>query len=207
MSQEWLLGLIHQYGYFALFFALWLGIVGMPIPDEVIVITAGVVVSMGFLRPIPAFVMTFLGVASGLSIGYVLGYLVGPPILVRLARKERLKPHITRAGEILTRYGPTALIVSYLFPVVRHIVPYLVGLNKMPFRRYALYSYGAGFAWTAIYFSIGLVVGENAEGIWVLVSRFAGYLFAPLVLSGILFWWVRRHKAARPLHRQTDRSS
>jgi membrane-associated protein len=204
LPQEWLLGLVYDYGYFAFYFALWLGIVGMPIPDEVIVITAGVVASLGFLRPIPAFIMTYLGVASGLSIGYVLGYLLGPPILERLARKDRLKPHIARAAEILTRYGSTALVVSYVFPVVRHIVPYLVGVNKLPFRRYALYSYSAGFAWTAIYFSVGLLVGENAMGIWGVVSRFSGYLFALLISVGILYWFVRRHRVARTLHRQAD---
>jgi len=204
VTQEWLLGLIQDYGYFALFFALWLGIVGMPIPDEVIVITAGIVVSMGFLKPIPAFVMTFLGVASGLSIGYVLGYLLGPPIMVRLARKERLKPHIARASELLTRHGPTALIISYIFPVVRHIVPYLVGVNKMPFRRYVLYSYSAGLAWTGIYFLIGLLVGESAEGIWAIVSRFAGYLLAAVAACGSVYLIVRRHWATRLLPRRPD---
>lgn len=36
-----IIALIGDYGYVALFFALWLGIVGMPIPDEVIVMTGG----------------------------------------------------------------------------------------------------------------------------------------------------------------------
>ena len=41
MNYDTLLSLIGHYGYFALFFALWLGIVGMPIPDEVVVMTGG----------------------------------------------------------------------------------------------------------------------------------------------------------------------
>ena len=73
MQLEFLLNLITQYGYPAMFFALCLGIVGMPIPDEVIVMTGGMVASFHLLEPIPAFIMTYLGVVSGLSIGYVLG--------------------------------------------------------------------------------------------------------------------------------------
>ena len=40
---------IEQYGYWALFFCLWLGIIGMPIPDEMIVMSGGFVSSLGIL--------------------------------------------------------------------------------------------------------------------------------------------------------------
>ena len=36
MELHELLSYIEQYGYWALFFCLWLGIIGMPIPDEMI---------------------------------------------------------------------------------------------------------------------------------------------------------------------------
>lgn len=69
MHYDVLLNLVQQYGYFALFFTLWLGIVGMPIPDEVIVMTGGLVTALGILNPLPAFILTYLGVISGLSLG------------------------------------------------------------------------------------------------------------------------------------------
>lgn len=55
MDVEYLISIIEQYGYAALFFSLWLGIVGLPIPDEVIVMTGGAVTGMGILHPLPAF--------------------------------------------------------------------------------------------------------------------------------------------------------
>jgi membrane-associated protein len=62
--------LISQFGYAALFFALWLGIVGMPIPDEVVVITGGAVSKAGLLQSFPAFIVTYLGVISGFGEAY-----------------------------------------------------------------------------------------------------------------------------------------
>jgi membrane-associated protein len=73
MSYDTLIQSISQLSYAALFFALWLGIVGMPIPDEVIVLTGGAVSQAGLLLTFPAFIVTYLGVISGLSLGYVLG--------------------------------------------------------------------------------------------------------------------------------------
>lgn len=73
MDYESLQAMIGEYGYFALFFALWLGIIGMPVPDEVVVMMGGAVTSSGILDPIPAFLLTYLGVVSGLSLGYFVG--------------------------------------------------------------------------------------------------------------------------------------
>ncbi len=43
------------------------------VPDEVIVMTGGALTANGFLHVLPAFMLTYLGVVSGLSLGYVLG--------------------------------------------------------------------------------------------------------------------------------------
>jgi membrane-associated protein len=88
MDVAYLISIIEEYGYAALFFTLWLGIVGLPIPDEVIVMTGGAVTSMDILHPLPAFIMVYLGVISGLSLGYVLGRTLGVSVLDRLRRKK-----------------------------------------------------------------------------------------------------------------------
>ncbi|MED2145653.1 DedA family protein, partial [Bacillus thuringiensis] len=158
-----LLDLIVQYGYPAMFLSLWLGIVGMPIPDEVIVMTGGMVSSLNILHTIPTFILTYLGVVSGLSLGYILGYRIGAPILDRLAKKKRIGSYIQKSTELIHQHGSYALIISYFLPVVRHVVPYLVGINRMNFLRYAMFSYTTGFIWTLGYFTIGYYFGQNIQ--------------------------------------------
>ncbi len=89
MELHELLSYIEQYGYWALFFCLWLGIIGMPIPDEMIVMSGGFVSSLGILSGIPAFLLTYLGVVSGLSLGYILGKIFGTKVLHKLMKKEK----------------------------------------------------------------------------------------------------------------------
>ena len=150
MELHELLSYIEQYGYTALFFCLWLGIVGMPIPDEMIVMSGGFVSSVGILSVIPAFLLTYLGVVSGLSLGYLLGKVFGTKVLDKLMkRKGKVFATITK---MIDKYGHYALVTSYFIPVVRHIIPYLVGMNNMSYRKYALYSYTTGFVWTLVYF-------------------------------------------------------
>lgn len=201
MSVEMLSESVSQFGYPALFFALWLGIVGMPIPDEVIVLSAGILTSLRYLSFVPAFIATYLGVVSGLSLGYVLGRALGAPALQWISKKKGMSKHVDRAQVLLEKYGSYALCISYFLPVVRHVVPYLVGIGKMTFRRYAMFSYTTGFVWTLVLFIVGYVVGDNApdmEALLKIITQDLGIGVAIVivaVLAGVIGY--RRFKAGK----------
>ncbi|CAH8770977.1 DedA family protein [Paenibacillus dendritiformis] len=191
MNADLLLHWIGQFGYAALFFALWLGIVGMPVPDEVIVMTGGAVSGMNILLPLPAFVLTYLGVVSGLSVGFVIGRGVGVPILERLRRRSRMERYLEAAEGLIRKYGSLAICLSYFLPVVRHVIPYLVGVNRMTFKRYALYAYSAGFVWTLLFFSIGWALGSRVEAVGELLYQYGLYAAALIMVAGSVYWIVR----------------
>lgn len=188
MSYDTLLSLIQHVGYAALFFALWLGIIGMPIPDEVIVMTGGAVTANGLLHSFPAFLLTYLGVISGLSLGYVLGRLFGTSVLDRLRRRKKMNKWIDFSETLVHKYGSFALCISYFFPILRHVMPYVIGLNQIKFKRYALLSFSTGLVWTAIFFTVGRFVGSHVQEVGELVYHYGLMLLWILfVLAAVLF--------------------
>ncbi|KAF6581511.1 MULTISPECIES: DedA family protein [Paenibacillus] len=191
MDVEYLISIIEQYGYAALFFSLWLGIVGLPIPDEVIVMTGGAVTGMGILHPLPAFLIVYLGVISGLSLGYVLGRTVGTPILERLRRKKKMDKYITFSEKLIHKYGNFTICISYLLPIVRHIIPYIVGINKMSFKRYALFSYSTGLIWTLIFFLLGRIFGDHVQAVGELIHRYGLQMALLLIMLTIIFFIMK----------------
>ena len=64
---EWIV----RHGYGAIFLLLMLGIIGIPVPDETLLVFAGYLSSKGTLRLEPTIVTAFLGSACGISIRYV----------------------------------------------------------------------------------------------------------------------------------------
>ncbi|RXT03715.1 DedA family protein [Ammoniphilus sp. CFH 90114] len=173
---------VEHYGYAALFFFLWLGIVGMPIPDEVIVMSGGFMTSTGIFEPLPAFILTYAGVVSGLTIGYCVGRAIGFPAIQYLMRKKKMGKYIEKAHDLIKRYGAFSLVLSYFLPVVRHVVPYIVGMNKMPFYQYALFSFSTGFVWTLALFITGMYFGQSIE----VISRYMTHIgWMAISISGI----------------------
>ncbi len=191
MDLQDLLSFIEQYGYFALFFSLWLGIVGMPLPDEMIVMSGGFLSSLEKMSVWSAFVLTYLGVVSGLSLGYILGKVFGHQILDKLLKKKKAK-YLLKSKELLDKYGAFALVISYFIPIVRHILPYLVGMNSMSFKKYALYSYTTGFVWTLIYFTLGLFFGRHIEYISTLATRYGIYFGFFVGIAGCFYYFYIR---------------
>ncbi|BCJ88314.1 DedA family protein [Effusibacillus dendaii] len=192
MNYDILISFIHQFGYAALFFSLWLGIVGMPVPDEVIVMTGGMVSALHILKPLPALFLTYSGVVSGLTLGYVVGKKAGVPALNRLIQKKKAEKFLTKSHEIVARFGSYALCVSYFFPVVRHLIPYLVGISNMPFPRYALFSYITGLIWTSMFFTLGYFMGDHVEQIGSAVHTYGWYILVGSTVLGLVYWLAHR---------------
>lgn len=193
MELHELLSYIERYGYWALFFCLWLGIIGMPIPDEMIVMSGGFVSSLGILNVIPAFLLTYLGVVSGLSLGYILGKIFGTKVLDKLMKKKKVK-YVVKSQEMVEKYGHYALVTSYFIPVVRHVVPYLVGMNNMSFKTYALYSYTTGFLWTLVYFVLGSLFGQHIERIVAVAIEYGVYFGGSIALIVSVFYFYRQKR-------------
>jgi membrane-associated protein len=192
MEVDLLMSIIEQYGYVAIFFLLWLGIVGLPIPDELVVATGGFLASIGVLNPWYAFLAGYLGVASGLTIGFLLGKYFGKPILQWLCKTEKTRAAVERSTGLLEKYGTAALCISYLFPVVRHVVPYLVGLGGMTFRRYAALSYPIGLVWTVAFYFIGYVFGNHVEVIIEVIRKYGFYALLVVVVGLAVMYFVRK---------------
>lgn len=191
MDEDTLLSMVEHIGYAALFFALWLGIVGMPIPDEVIVMTGGAITADGLLHTFPAFIMTYLGVISGMSLGYVLGRMFGTAVLDRLRRSEKMNKWIDFSETLVHKYGSFALCISYFFPILRHVMPYMIGLNKITFKRYALFSFTTGFVWSAIFFTVGRFVGEHVQEVGELIYLYGLKLLSILFVFTAVFFIIR----------------
>ncbi|WP_400164274.1 DedA family protein [Brevibacillus sp. TJ4] len=196
MEVDLLMSIIEQYGYLAIFFLLWLGIVGLPIPDELVVATAGFLVSIHLLDPYYALLVSYLGVASGLTIGFLLGKYFGKPILGWLSKKEKMRSKVERSTALLEKYGTTALCISYLFPVVRHLVPYLVAMGGMTYRRYALLSYPIGLIWTVAFYLLGYVFGKNVGMIVEMIRSYGAYTLLCLVVILAAILLVRKRITA-----------
>ena len=141
-----LLARLAHYGYVALFTLLVLGIVGLPVPDEALLLLAGYLVFTHELALAPTLAAAGLGSLCGITLSYALGRLIGRSVVHGLGRWVRVDPaHLARMQAWYVRGGKYLLLVGYYIPGVRHLTAYVAGALQLAPPVFALFAYTGGF--------------------------------------------------------------
>lgn len=187
--------LIEHFGYFGIILVLIGGIVGLPIPDEVLLTYVGYNVFQGKLTYILSLISAFVGAAGGISLSYYIGKKFGMPLLKKIGPKFHItdqKVHLTR--NLFTKIGPPLLLIGYFIPGVRHLVAYIAAINNYPFRKFIGYAYSGAFIWSFTFITLGRKLGENWNRVDFYVSKYSLYVILFFVIVVIIFYyfWKRR---------------
>src|ERR1043165_5291446 len=86
MTEQAVLGWITTYGYFGIFFLLIFGIVGLPIPDEWLLVFSGYLAFKEVLGFVPTLAIAAIGSAGGLTVSYILGRTSSDFVVTRCER-------------------------------------------------------------------------------------------------------------------------
>jgi membrane protein DedA with SNARE-associated domain len=152
--------LISQYGYFAIYGLLALGIIGIPVPDEVMMTFVGYLSSTSVLNFKMALFVSFLGAMTGMLFSYYIGSKVGMSFLKKHGKWIRLTPaRLYRAERWFHRFGPWMIPIAYFIPGIRHVASYLSGMSSMDKRIYFTFACAGAISWCLIFIGFGYFIG------------------------------------------------
>ena len=191
---------IAHYGYAGIFGLLMLGIVGIPIPDETLLVFTGYLIFKHELEPLPAFASGFLGSICGISVSYALGRTLGLYLVSRLGHFLHIEPekldHVRAWYERKGKYG---LVLGYFIPGIRHLAAYVAGSSKLPLPVFATFAYLGGLLWSTSFITIGYFLGDEWQQMSESIHRYlligAGIATVALLISVIVL--RRRHNKSR----------
>jgi membrane protein DedA with SNARE-associated domain len=185
---------ITHYGYVGIFSLLALGILGLPIPDETLLIFVGYLIFRGRLHSIPAFASAFSGTVCGITLSYALGRALGLYAVhsrrflhVSPERLERVQGWFRRAGRWVLAFG-------YYIPGVRHLTAYVAGASGLPFPSFALFAYTGGFLWSSTFMVFGYFLGEGWARGEMRLQRTLGIAMGIAIVAILLYFRLRKGK-------------
>jgi membrane protein DedA with SNARE-associated domain len=189
---------IAHYGYVGVFGVLMLGIVGLPVPDETLLVFTGYLIFKHELEPLPAFAAAFLGSICGISVSYALGRTLGLYLVTRLGRFLHLEPE--KLDQVRVWYegkGKYGLVIGYFIPGIRHLGAYVAGSSNLPLRVFATYAYLGGLLWSSSFITIGYFLGDEWEQMSASIHRYLllGAAIATVAIAlGLLLMRRRQNK-------------
>ena len=155
---------IGQYGYSAIFFILVGGIVGVPVPDQLLLVISGYLVLNHSLSLLPTLAAAVLGSVAGITLSYALGRGSGSWISrVRFAANR-----LENARRWFERFGGWTLVFGYFIPGIRNLIGFTSGMMRLKLRYFAPYAYAGAVVSSVTCVLAGYFLGEQAG--WALAS-------------------------------------
>lgn len=188
---------IGAWGYFGIFLCVFIGNLGLPVPEETVVLTAGFLAGRNLLDVRAVFAVVVLSAIAGDSSGYLIGRTGGQRLLDRLCNLSSFVKHRRERFEtFFHEHGNSAVFMARFVTGLRFMAGPMAGAAGMAFTRFLKWNVMGATCWCALMVSIGYLVGDELDRI-VPVTEYAGqWVAVAAVLLGLgvlIFWWRERH--------------
>src|SRR5262249_59886322 len=101
--------------------------------------------------------------------------------------------HLQRTQRFYAKHGGKTIVLARFVPIVRTFAPFVAGIGRMGYRRFATFNVAGGVAWVVLFVGAGSVFG-NLEP----VKRNFHYVILGIIVVSILpavFEWWRARRA------------
>jgi membrane-associated protein len=174
------------------------GLVVTPfLPGDSLLFAVGAVAA-GTDSPISLPLIGFLLVVAavlGDAVNYWVGYRIGPKVFSREDSWLLNKKHLVEAQKFYDKYGGKTIILARFMPIVRTFAPFVAGIGRMSYPKFALYNVVGGTVWVTSF----LMLGWGFGGLERVQKNFKLVILAIIVISVLpaVFEFVRAWFAAR----------
>ncbi|CAF23680.1 DedA family protein [Candidatus Protochlamydia amoebophila] len=152
---------LEQYGVFALFALLALGIIAFPVPEETLLVISGILMKNGSLKITETIIACLGGSVCGITASYLLGLKAGIYFFNRTGKWFGLtQKHLDKAHQWFERFGKWALFIGYFIPGVRHFTGFSAGMSRLEFKEFTLFAYSGALVWVSSFLSLGYFFGD-----------------------------------------------
>jgi membrane-associated protein len=194
-------GVIHDYGawtYLILFLIIFCetGLVVTPIlPGDSLLFAVGTFAAIGALDL--ALVIGLLSVAAvaGDALNYAIGYRVGPSVFRWETGRFFKREYLEHTHRFYERHGSKTIVIARFVPIVRTFAPFVAGVGRMRYARFAAYNVVGGVGWI-----LALVLGGYAFGnIPAVRNNFSLVIFAIVglsILPGAIEYFRQRRRSS-----------
>jgi membrane protein DedA with SNARE-associated domain len=169
---------------------------GLPLPEEVPIIAAGVASSLGELQPWIAFASCLVGALVGDCVMYTIGYYFGHN-LIRNHPRFASWLHADREARIekkIREHGFKIFFLSRFMVGVRAPVYLAAGVLRMPFRRFLLTDMVCASSVVGLFFGLSYVYGKPIAN-WVREAEPLLTVLVVLVVAVVVgFLWLKSRR-------------
>ena len=157
---------INDYGnfiYAILFLIIFCetGLVFLPfLPGDSLIFAAGTFAAIGEMNFFLLLILIILAAILGDTVNYEIGKHFGRKIINNKKFTIIKKENLEKAEALVAKYGGAAVFIARFMPIIRTIVPFVVGMGKLHYPKFIKFNALGGIIWVTLFLTIGYLFGN-----------------------------------------------
>jgi membrane protein DedA with SNARE-associated domain len=185
---------INHYGYWAVFFCVFLESLGLPLPGETIIVVAGLYAAKGALNLIGIVLLTVMATFAANNISYAIGYFYGRSFVINYGKYVFINERMLLALEdFVKRHGNKIVVVARFIMGLRQLNGFIMGTVKMPWPQFAVFNMLGAILWAGWWIGIAYYMGKKFESIFMEYSVFIGVAACTLFIV-MTYLFFKKHR-------------
>lgn len=191
---EFLISFFSDYGYFAVLFVLIICGFGVPIPEDITLVSGGVISGLGYTNVHIMLVVSLFGVLLGDSTMYWLGRIYGTKILrFRPIRRFLTLDRLRMVRSKFEQYGNRVLFVARFLPGLRAPIYMVAGITRrVSFIRFLLLDFFAAIISVPIWVYLGDFGASNLDWLHEQIKKGQSIIYILIALLALYLVWKWR---------------
>lgn len=190
---EFLIGFFTEYGYWAVLFVLIICGFGVPIPEDITLVSGGVIAGL-YPENVNSHLMllvSMVGVLAGDSCMYWLGRIYGTKILrFKLMRKIVTLQRLRMVREKFSQYGNRVLFVARFLPGLRAPIYMVSGITRrVSYARFVLIDLCAAIISVPIWVYLGEFGARNLDWLHAQIEKGQMVIYVIIAVLAIFLIW------------------
>lgn len=191
---------VHQYGYWALFFAIFLEDFGLPMPGESTLIVCSLFAALGELNLVLVGFIGFLGAVMGDNTGFAIGHYGGRKIILKWGKYVFLtEKRLSKLEHYFEKRGGVIVGVSRFIQGLRQFNGIIAGISKMRWKKFVLFNLTGAALWVGMWIGAATILGNRKDLLVVFIKK-AEYILPAIFLTPFLLEGLY-HLVKRLLHK------
>ncbi len=191
-----------NWGYLGIFICVFVGNLGIPVPEETVMLVAGFLAGRGILDLRVVYMVCVLSAVTGDCCGFLVGRHGGQRIVARLiTRFATMRHRYERLQFFFHTHGSKAVFMARFIAGVRFMAGPMAGAAGMPFLRFLGWNLLGAIVWCTTVVTIGYLVGDELYRITEIAHHAQRWiaLVAFLLCFGLwFFWWREKGETVAP---------
>jgi membrane-associated protein len=179
--------LVQDYGpwiYVILFAIIFCetGLVVTPfLPGDSLLFIAGSLAALGSMDVHLLVVLLIIAAVLGDAVNYRIGAWFGPKMFKDDNARFLKRSHLEKAHAFYEKWGGAAVLLARFAPFLRTYVPFVAGMSRMTYAKFALYNCTGGIIWVASLTYLGYFFGNIP---WVKSNQ--GFIIVGIIVVSLI---------------------